>query len=463
MRIIDYASRHVRGKGHLDMSFRNTGHFLRMAYSINENAGGVSVPIYPDPQNPHAYDDFTPERAKIENVKIIKDWWAVPEDAPERTIEMIKFVLERKTLFIPKKVRVGMPRKVPAKQFQHLSTQLLMARGPKARTEVLRRLQMPYEQMLKTSRELLQRRDELMGEPNIQEAVAMLKAIHEESGVVSTQEAASRHEVASADLWFLWRWQLRQSIFDYYARDDVQETMFLHSIDRKVRLGTEDVVVELADPADILPLAVYIHETQGAVDYPTFYGTNIKRDATTDDVIGCDVVVRVDGRGDGAAAERVARQALSLLRQAGADFALLLGIKSASSIQDPVSSILSPVLNIIIPSEAVPGMPRDGDQFARVINTMEEHLKKVLPHSHSISVLPMGEYIPLFYSVNETSGVANIPVRADKLHAETEAGSLSDVQVTRDWWEVPGEVSAEMEELFSKIQRDSSQVTQAIK
>ena len=349
MQIMEYASKHVRGRGHLDMSFRSGSHFLRLAYSINENAGGVSVPIHPDPHNPHAYEDFTPEKAKIENVRVIKDWWSVPEDAPERTSEMIRFVIERKTISIPRRVRVGtqaMPRKIPARQFQQLPTQLLLARGPKARTDALRRLQMPYEQMLKTGRDLLQRRDELMGKPNVQEALEMLKAIHKESGVVSTQEASTKHEVAPEDLWFLWRWHLREGIFDYYTREDVQEAMFLHSIDRAVRLRNQEVV-ELSDPADILPLAVYIHETQGAVDYPAFYGTNIKHDTTTGDVIDCDVVVKIDGKGDGAAAERMARQAVSLLRQAGADFALLLGVEPASSIQHPVSSIEHPASRIV--------------------------------------------------------------------------------------------------------------------
>jgi len=458
MQIMDYANKHVRGRGHLDMSFRNnTGHFLRLLYSINENAGGVSVPIHPDPRNPHAYEDFTPEKAKIENVKIIKDWWAVPEDAPERTSEMIKFVIQRKTISIPKKMKVGMPKKIPAKQFQQLPTQLLLARGPKARTDVLRRLQMPYEQMLKTGRDLSQRRNELMEKPNVQEAISALSAIHKESGVVSTQEASSKHEIAPDDLWFLWRWHLRERIFDYYAREDVQETMFLHSMDRAVRLGSAEIV-ELLDPADILPLAIYIHETQGAVDYPAFYCANIQSDVTTEDIIGCDVVVRIDGKGDGAAAERMAQQAVSLLRQAGADFALLLGAETVSDIQQPVPSIKNPVLHIIIPSEAAPGMPRNENEFARVIETMEGHFKKALPQSKNISVLPMGEYIPLFYSVNETSGSANIPVRIDKLNTEQQLNSLGDVQVTRDWWDVPGEVSAEMEELFAKIQKDSSQI-----
>jgi len=35
--------------------------------------------------------------------------------------------------------------------------------------------------------------------------------------------------------------------------------------------------------------------------------------------------------------------------------------------------------------------------------------KKALPRSEGVSVLPMDEYIPLFYSVNEILGLANIP------------------------------------------------------
>ena len=106
---------------------------------------------------------------------------------------------------------------------------------------------------------------------------------------------------------------------------------------------------------------------------------------------------------------------------------------------------------IIIPSEAVPGMPHNEDAFRNVIEAMERHFKKGLPRSEGISVLPMGEYIPLFYSVNETSGAANIPVRVDKLDAEPELGSLRYVQVMQDWWDIPGEASAEMEELFRKV------------
>lgn len=294
-----------------------------------------------------------------------------------------------------------------------------------------------------------------MKKPNVQEALDMLRAIHGETGVVSTQEASSKYEVDPEDLWFLWRWMLRENIFDYYARDDVQEAMFLHSIDREVRLGNEDVVVELVDPGDILPLAVYIHETQGGVDYPTFHCTNTKCDATTGDVIGCDVAVRIDGKGDGVAADRMARWAISFLRQAGADFAVLIGAEGdRQRLLGQYDKSIMTTRYIVVPSEAVPGMPTNEDEFARVIQTMERHFKKALPHSEGVSVLPMGEYIPLFYSVNETSGSANIPVPIDKPDAELEFGRLGEVQVMQDWWDIPAEASAEMAELFKKVAID---------
>jgi hypothetical protein len=448
MQILDYANNHVHGRAHLDMSFRNAGHFLRLAYSINEQAGKVSVPI-----DPGLYERFNPKQhAEIENVTIMKNWWSVPEDAPERTSEMIKFILERKSISIPREMRAKVFKKAAAKQFQRLPTQVIIAGGRKAREEALRKLQMPYEQMLKTGQQMFQRRDGLVEKPNVREALEMLRAIHGKTGVVSTQEASSKYEVDPEDLWFLWRWMLRENIFDYYARDDVQEAMFLHSIDRKVRLGSEDIVVELVDPGDILPLAAYIHETQGGIDHPTFYCTNTKHDATTGDVIGCDVAVRIDGKGDGVAADRMARWAISLLRQAGADFAVIISAEGDG--QRPLGQYDKSIMTtkyIVVPSEAVPGMPRNEDEFARVIQAMEQHFKKALPHSEGISVLPMGEYIPLFYSVNETSGSANISVTMDKLDAKLELDSLSEVQVMQDWWDIPAEASAEMAELFKRV------------
>ena len=118
---------------------------------------------------------------------------------------MIKFILERKSISIPRELRSKVFRKSPARQFQQLPTQVMIAGGPKARAEVLRKLQMPYEQMLKTGSDLIQRHDERMEKTSVREAIALLKAIEGETGVVSTREVSGKYEVDPEDLWFLWR------------------------------------------------------------------------------------------------------------------------------------------------------------------------------------------------------------------------------------------------------------------
>lgn len=53
----------------VDGSFTSPGHFLRMAYSLNENTGLVSVPI-PREQ----YDEFSLGMAEAQNVVVRDDW-----------------------------------------------------------------------------------------------------------------------------------------------------------------------------------------------------------------------------------------------------------------------------------------------------------------------------------------------------------------------------------------------------
>jgi len=74
----------------LDMSFFTLpDHFLRLPYSMNEYTGLVSLPIYLDD-----YESFHPQWAMPEDVWVLEDWWQIPSDAVERTINFGKF-LER--------------------------------------------------------------------------------------------------------------------------------------------------------------------------------------------------------------------------------------------------------------------------------------------------------------------------------------------------------------------------------
>jgi hypothetical protein len=60
--------------GKLDDAFLAGQGFLRLPYSLNERTGLVSLPILPQ-----TYDDFEPERAEMQNVRI-EMWWFEQED-----------------------------------------------------------------------------------------------------------------------------------------------------------------------------------------------------------------------------------------------------------------------------------------------------------------------------------------------------------------------------------------------
>jgi len=64
-------------------------HFLRLAYSIHELGGKVSMPIKPE-----EFDRFNPSKARIENAVVIENWWNIPEDAAERGKEFVQQVMK---------------------------------------------------------------------------------------------------------------------------------------------------------------------------------------------------------------------------------------------------------------------------------------------------------------------------------------------------------------------------------
>ena len=66
------------GARNVDGSFASPGHFLRMAYSLNEHTGLVSVPITRE-----EYDEFHLEMAEARRVAPRDDWMCLPRKSPE--------------------------------------------------------------------------------------------------------------------------------------------------------------------------------------------------------------------------------------------------------------------------------------------------------------------------------------------------------------------------------------------
>lgn len=93
--ILNFVRRLLPSQRCLDMSFFTlSDHFLRLPYSMNEHTGLVSLPIPLDD-----YQFFNPQWAMPEEVWVWEDWWQIPSDAVEQTINFGKF-LEHSSLNI---------------------------------------------------------------------------------------------------------------------------------------------------------------------------------------------------------------------------------------------------------------------------------------------------------------------------------------------------------------------------
>jgi len=90
-RIYAFARKRMKRPTSLDMSFLTASrHYLRLAYSIHEATGKVSLPIHPKD-----YDSFTPDMAHIQNVVVMEDWWHIPEDAGKYGEELMLYLSKR--------------------------------------------------------------------------------------------------------------------------------------------------------------------------------------------------------------------------------------------------------------------------------------------------------------------------------------------------------------------------------
>jgi len=91
-KVYDFARKHMKRSNLLDMSFLTASrHYLRLAYSINEHTGRLSLPIQTTD-----YDSFTPSMAQIQNVVVMEDWWDIPENAGEYGEELMSYLARRR-------------------------------------------------------------------------------------------------------------------------------------------------------------------------------------------------------------------------------------------------------------------------------------------------------------------------------------------------------------------------------
>ena len=273
-KLLDFLRKQIKDPKTLDGSFRNTNHFLRMPYSLNENTGLVSIPIRVED-----YDRFSWDMARPENVMVIEDWWSIPEDASERTEALIEMALGQKTVFAVNS------------DLNDFAQEALTPQMPDV-------LGAPVQMgMVKSGEEIAARGGALIQESLMQAALSELysTAVDNDGDAAArwkiARKVAQKHGINNGDMQLLWQWSDSANALAHYSRPEVQEAMYSYTRGRCIHLEGTDEYLSLNKPSDVPALAAYM---VGGGVVPTFRCTNARYDYSNGEMIACDMVIQVD-------------------------------------------------------------------------------------------------------------------------------------------------------------------------
>jgi len=277
-KLLDFFKEQIKEPRLLDGSFRNSSHFLRLAYSLNENTGLASIPIEID-----SYDRFSWESAYPESVVVLEDWWNIPDDAQERTESLIEFVFGEKRTFA-----AAVDNNIIQQELTHCRPDLI---GKNTQIGMIK----AGEEIIERFAELSSSMDPALSQNIISELRNNIeKGDIDQHQVVKTYvfkhliKFAQKHGINKSDLILLWNWSNKSELLKYYARKDVQEFIYSYSQDRCISIGNSGEYMVLEEPSAIFPIITYM-VSEGVM--PAFRCTNAKYDHEDGKMIACDVVI----------------------------------------------------------------------------------------------------------------------------------------------------------------------------
>jgi len=419
---------------YLDTSFHVFDHYLRLAYSINENTGLVSLPF-----EVKDFDNFDPIMARPEKVTPMQNWWSIPKDASERTREFISYVMKGQVL--TSSVIVDIPIGTWKPDQKHV-------REARQRKRMTLREFLPnegfYDRMVRIGQEMIDLREFLLQEDrNSKVALRTIKHLHNADQEVNISSIANRFGIDESDLRLLWRWELSESALRYYSRDEVRQMIHALSERRKIRVGNEDKLVFLQEHTDVLPLIVYSHlGTDGTQSkYPAFYCTNSRYERTGEIPISCDLKIEFGVRDESQSILKAAEPVISLLSGFELTFFIQFnGVKGFS---------------LIIPYEALPDESKMASvRHDNILNSLAPHLKRTMrmPGASCTLIRDCNALSLMPYSIHPQTGLACVPIHLSELRSFSEIDAqLTNVEVDNDWWSVPKDAPATMASFFKQM------------
>jgi len=425
--------------GLLDGANWQPDHFLRLAYSIHELGGKVSMPIRAE-----KFDSFNPSKARIENVVVIQNWWHIPEDAAERGREFVQQV----TKLYPRLVsgiaksraeHKWKPPQIPRKLRQMFDAGWyvkVLTIGQQLLASAVQAGEPPGQPPVNGSAGVS---PSLLPSGAMAEALDMLKRWQSTGLRIDLKAAAEVFEVDVEELTHQWQNAERDRRpapyhYGYYSRSEVQKMFYKSTTLRCFRVARSKAHFRLQQPSDIPLLAAYFESSDA--NWRGFECTRARYDPVDNQIAACDIGMEIDfSRSDHVSAAELAQTLMAVLQKYGVFcFAKYDGDE---------------ILEIIIPAEALPKQI-DGratalqmHQIASGLNRGFRRMPEVSGNDCILIIQPYGYTRPA-YSLNPKTGLACIVLMSEDLQDfSPEHAEPARISVSKLWLHVPADAPLE--------------------
>jgi len=428
---------------YLDTSFHIQTHFLRLAYSLNENTGLVSLPFHAS-----QYDSFNPSDARPPHIKTINGWWSVPKDAPKRMEEFINAVLKRRVIVSTARAgviqRQGIPEKgMPRKAQWDIIRQKRQIQRPTHVPSFLMTKEQLYERMVKIGQDRIDWREFLLLEDeNAKAALRLLRRFKNDGRNVDVPGIAKFCDIDEEDLQFLWDWDVNERIFRYYGQDEIRQAIYELATSRKVRVGNEERPITIKEPMDVLPLAVYAHfDAKVKCNIPSFACTTSKYTPAGERPIASDILIYFTTKHESESPFEAAEPVVAML--AGNEMTFLMFYDGK---RGP---------NIIIPYEALPPskdwvLPHHERTVAELSTCLKRFMR--MPGATCRLSKNPHEFIPVPYSLHPETGFVYMPIDPSEIQNFTEKDAwMGNTEVNNDWWNIPPDAQRRTERFLRDV------------
>lgn len=414
-------------------------HFLRLAYSIHELSGKVSMPIKPE-----EFDSFNPDKARIENAVVMENWWHIPEDAAERGREFVERVMENYPRLVsgigkPKSEHKWRPPEIPRKLRQ------IFTDGWYAKVLT------GGQQLLPSTVGDFAQGSARAGEKSLSsemvKALDMLSRWRSAGMKIDLKAAADVFEVDVVELQHQWRSQSGDDRhpmdlmdihvdpayhYEYYSRSEIQESLYHYAAGRCLQAPGAKGHFRLQEPSDIPPLAAFFASSNAK--WRGFECTRGMYDPLEGQLAACDIGMVIDfSRSDCVSAVELTQILMTILQKYSVFcFAKFDGNEA---------------LEIVLPAETLPKQV-DGQatalqmhQIASGLNRGFRRMPEVSGNDCLLIIQPYGYTRPA-YSINQETGLACAVLMSDDLQDfSPESADPAIVSVSRAWLDAPADAA----------------------